>query len=60
MSAADLVTSAPGRRPSGHSLTTRIVIYGLLLLVIVIRAPDGLEGLLQRRAGLGRRAAPGV
>jgi glucose/mannose transport system permease protein len=32
MSAADLVTSAPGRRPSGHSLTTRIVIYGLLLL----------------------------
>ena len=30
MSAADLVTSAPGRRPSGHSLTTRIVIYGLL------------------------------
>ena len=40
--------------------TWRMVIYGLLLLVIVIRAPDGLEGLLQRRAGLGRRATPGV
>jgi glucose/mannose transport system permease protein len=30
VSAADLVTSAPARRHNGHSLTTRIVIYGLL------------------------------
>ena len=38
--------------------TLRMVIYGLLLLVIVIRAPDGLEGLLARRAPRGRRTAP--
>jgi ABC-type branched-subunit amino acid transport system permease subunit len=37
--------------------TWRMVIYGLLLLVIVIRAPDGLEGLLQRRGARGRRPA---
>jgi ABC-type branched-subunit amino acid transport system permease subunit len=37
--------------------TWRMVIYGLLLLVIVIRAPDGLEGLLQRRGARSRRAA---
>jgi len=30
VTSADLVTSAPTRRLSGHSLTTRIVIYGLL------------------------------
>jgi len=35
----------------------RMVIYGLLLLVIVIRVPDGLEGLLQRRGARGRRPA---
>ena len=32
MSAADLITSAPSREPARHSLTTRIVIYGLLAL----------------------------
>jgi ABC-type branched-subunit amino acid transport system permease subunit len=31
--------------------TWRLVIYGGLLLVIVIRSPGGLEGLLARRAG---------
>jgi ABC-type branched-subunit amino acid transport system permease subunit len=31
--------------------TWRLVIYGALLLVIVIRSPAGLEGLLARRAG---------
>jgi branched-chain amino acid transport system permease protein len=31
--------------------TWRLVIYGLLLLVIVIRSPAGLDGLLTRRAG---------
>ncbi|HKW94643.1 MAG TPA: branched-chain amino acid ABC transporter permease [Methylomirabilota bacterium] len=35
--------------------TWRMVIYGLLLLVIVIRAPDGLEGVM-RRSAPGRRA----
>jgi len=30
VTSADLVTSAPTRRLSGHSLTTRIVIYGML------------------------------
>ncbi len=34
--------------------TWRLVIYGALLLVIVIRSPEGLEGLLRRR---GARAA---
>ncbi len=34
----------------------RMVIYGLSLLVIVIRAPEGLEGVMRRRATLGRRA----
>jgi ABC-type branched-subunit amino acid transport system permease subunit len=37
--------------------TWRMVIYGLLLLVIVIRAPDGLEGAIRRGASLGRRAS---
>ncbi|MDR3493128.1 MAG: carbohydrate ABC transporter permease [Ancalomicrobiaceae bacterium] len=36
MSAGDLVTSAPGREPARHSLTTRIVIYGLLTLFAFI------------------------
>jgi len=36
MSAVDLVTSGAGRRRIGPSLTTRIVIYGLLLLFAVI------------------------
>ena len=36
MSAADLVTSAAGRRRPGHSLTTRIVIYGLLILFALV------------------------
>jgi branched-chain amino acid transport system permease protein len=40
--------------------TWRMVIYGLLLLVIVIRAPDGLEGLLQRRRGARWRRAAGT
>lgn len=31
--------------------TWRLVIYGLLLLVIVIRSPEGLESLLRRAAG---------
>jgi ABC-type branched-subunit amino acid transport system permease subunit len=31
--------------------TWRMVIYGLLLLVIVIRWPDGLDAVLRRRAG---------
>jgi len=35
VTSADLVTSAP-RRLSGHSLTTRIVIYGLLLLFALV------------------------
>jgi ABC-type branched-subunit amino acid transport system permease subunit len=35
--------------------TWRMVIYGLLLLVIVIRAPDGLEGLMRRGSARGRR-----
>ncbi len=32
MSAADLITSAPHREPARHSMTTRIVIYGLLII----------------------------
>ena len=32
MSAADLVVAGPSREPTRHSLTTRIVIYGLLIL----------------------------
>jgi glucose/mannose transport system permease protein len=36
MSAADLVTAAPSREPARHSLTTRIVIYGLLLVFAFI------------------------
>jgi ABC-type branched-subunit amino acid transport system permease subunit len=35
--------------------TWRLVIYGLLLLLVVVRSPEGLESLL-RRAG-ARRAA---
>jgi ABC-type branched-subunit amino acid transport system permease subunit len=35
--------------------TWRLVIYGCLLLVIVIRSPEGLEGLLARRAGASGR-----
>jgi ABC-type branched-subunit amino acid transport system permease subunit len=31
--------------------TWRLVIYGALLLVIVVRSPEGLEGLFRRRAG---------
>ena len=38
--------------------TWRMVIYGLLLLVIVIRAPDGLEGVIRSRRG--RRAPSGA
>jgi ABC-type branched-subunit amino acid transport system permease subunit len=41
--------------------TWRMVIYGLLLLVIVIRAPDGLEGVMRRRAARWRRpVVPGA
>ena len=36
MSAADLVVAAPSREPTRHSLTTRIVIYGLLILFAAI------------------------
>jgi glucose/mannose transport system permease protein len=36
MSAADLVTSAPARRHTGHSATTRAVIYGLLVLFALV------------------------
>jgi ABC-type branched-subunit amino acid transport system permease subunit len=36
--------------------TWRMVIYGLLLLVIVVRAPDGLEGVIRRRTGRWRGA----
>ena len=36
MSAADLITSAPSREPARHSLTTRIVIYGLLALFALV------------------------
>jgi glucose/mannose transport system permease protein len=36
VSAADLITSAPAREPTRHSLTTRIVIYGLLLIFAFI------------------------
>jgi ABC-type branched-subunit amino acid transport system permease subunit len=35
--------------------TWRLVIYGLLLLVIVVRSPAGLDGLLARRAGAPAR-----
>jgi ABC-type branched-subunit amino acid transport system permease subunit len=35
--------------------TWRLVIYGLLLLVIVVRSPAGLDGLLSRRAGAPAR-----
>lgn len=34
--------------------TWRMVIYGLLLLVVVIRAPDGLDALLRRRVAASR------
>jgi branched-chain amino acid transport system permease protein len=34
--------------------TWRMVIYGLLLLVIVIRAPDGVDAVLRRRFAAGR------
>ncbi len=36
MSAADLLTAAPGREPARHSNTTRVVIYGLLLVFALI------------------------
>jgi glucose/mannose transport system permease protein len=36
MSAADALLSSPGREPSRHSLTTRIVIYGLLFVFALI------------------------
>jgi ABC-type branched-subunit amino acid transport system permease subunit len=35
--------------------TWRLVIYGALLLVIVIRSPEGLEGVLTRRSGARAR-----
>jgi len=35
--------------------TWRMVIYGLLLLLIVVRAPDGLEGVIRRRSSAWRR-----
>ena len=39
--------------------TWRMVIYGLLLLLIVIRAPDGLEGVIRRRSAAWRRRSDG-
>jgi glucose/mannose transport system permease protein len=36
MSAADLLTAAPSREPARHSRTTRVVIYGLLLIFALI------------------------
>jgi glucose/mannose transport system permease protein len=36
MSAADLITSAPGRDPTRHSTLTRVVIYGLLLFFAAV------------------------
>jgi glucose/mannose transport system permease protein len=36
MTAADLVVSSPGREPSRHSVTTRVVIYGLLIVFALI------------------------
>ena len=36
MTSADLITSAPSREPTRHSLTTRFVIYGLLLIFAFI------------------------
>ena len=40
--------------------TWRMVIYGLLLLLIVIHAPDGLEGVIRRRSAAWRRPSSGV
>ena len=36
MSAADLITAGPSREPARHSTTTRVVIYGLLLVFALI------------------------
>ena len=36
MSAADLVVSPPGREPARHSTTTRVVIYGLLVIFALV------------------------
>jgi glucose/mannose transport system permease protein len=36
MSAADLISAAPGRGPQRSSLVTRVVIYGLLLLFALV------------------------
>ena len=36
MSAADVILAAPSREPSRHSLTTRIVIYGLLVFFAAV------------------------
>ncbi len=36
MSAADVLTLAPAREPTRHSTTTRVVIYGLLVVFAVI------------------------
>jgi len=35
--------------------TWRMVIYGLLLLIVVIRAPEGLEAVFRRRPAMWRR-----
>jgi glucose/mannose transport system permease protein len=36
MSAADLLSAAPSREPARHSMVTRIVIYGLLIVFAII------------------------
>ena len=36
MSAADLVTAVPSREPARHTQTTRVVVYGLLLVFALI------------------------
>jgi len=40
--------------------TWRMVIYGLLLLLIVIRAPARLEGVIRHRSAAWRRPSSGA
>ena len=36
MSAADALIAAPSREPARHSMTTRVVIYGLLIVFALV------------------------
>ena len=36
MAAADVLSAAPSREPARHSMTTRIIIYGLLIVFAII------------------------